>query len=142
MSRLFYGLWPDVDGRGQTNLLVEQVSHHPPVTAYAIENKSKGLRLVGSNAQKTSFNGMTPLVVCSALSINHCLLIGTSIIVKQVGHAILSVDVHGREPQEYLITFPRLRIDGLWYGSPYIELAETSYIVGNNGWCAQVCSVM
>lgn len=31
---------------------------------------------------------------------------------------------------EYLITLPRLRIDGLWYGSPYIELCETSHIVG------------
>ena len=27
-------------------------------------------------------------------------------------------------------TLPRLRIDGLWYGSLYIELAGTSYIIG------------
>lgn len=49
--------------------------------------------------------------------------------------------------EEFLITLPRLRIDGLWYvipsfarvtshsynvryGSPYIELCETSHIVG------------
>jgi hypothetical protein len=55
--RLFYGQWPDADGRGDTNLLVEQVSHHPPITAYVIENKQKGLKLVGSNAQRTAFNG-------------------------------------------------------------------------------------
>jgi hypothetical protein len=55
--RLFYGYWPDVGNRGQTNLLVEQVSHHPPISAYVIENKKKGLRLSGHNAQKTVFNG-------------------------------------------------------------------------------------
>ena len=30
----------------------------------------------------------------------------------------------------YLITLPRLRIEGLWYGSPYTELADTSHIIG------------
>jgi len=29
--------------------------------------------------------------------------------------------------EEYLITLPRLCIDGLWYSSPYIELTEMSY---------------
>ncbi|KAF4586212.1 Oxysterol binding protein [Pleurotus pulmonarius] len=118
LGELFYGMWPDKDGRGQTDLLVEQVSHHPPITAYVIENKAKGLKLVGHNAQKTSFSG-------------------GSIIVKQIGHAILTVknpsasSASGSPPvTEYLITLPRLRIDGLWYGSPYIELCETSYIVG------------
>ena len=56
-NRLFYGQWSDIDNRGRTNLLVEQVSHHPPITAYVIENEQKGLRLVGHNAQKTSFSG-------------------------------------------------------------------------------------
>jgi oxysterol-binding protein-related protein 9/10/11 len=45
--------------------------------------------------------------------------------------------------EKYLITLPRLRIDGLWYGSPYIELTETSNIVqgcadGTVGWLGQV----
>jgi len=106
LGELFYAFWPDVNGRGRTTLLVEQVSHHPPITAYVIENKSKGLKLVGHNAQKTSFSS-------------------GSIIVRQIGHAVLTV---GKE--EYLITLPKLRIDGLWYGSPYIELTDTSHIIG------------
>ena len=57
--RLFYGTWPDRNGRGQTNLVVEQVSHHPPITAYYIENPSKNIFLQGHNAQKTSFSGMS-----------------------------------------------------------------------------------
>lgn len=56
-ERLFYGYWPDVAGRGRTDLVVEQVSHHPPITAYHIANKAKGLALVGHSAQKTSFSG-------------------------------------------------------------------------------------
>ncbi|TFK69778.1 Oxysterol-binding protein [Pluteus cervinus] len=111
LGELFYGYWPDKDGRGRTNLLVEQVSHHPPVTAYVIENKTKGVKLVGHNAQKTSFSS-------------------GSIMVRQVGHAILTVAPPGGRKDEYLITLPRLRIDGLWYGSPYVELAENSYVVG------------
>ncbi|THV02659.1 Oxysterol-binding protein [Dendrothele bispora CBS 962.96] len=116
LGELFYGVWPDRNGRGETKLLVEQVSHHPPITAYVIENESKGVKLVGHNAQKTSFSG-------------------GSIIVKQIGHAILNVKTPSGVTEEYLITLPRLRIDGLWYGSPYIELAETSYIVSQKYVC-------
>jgi hypothetical protein len=115
LGEVFYGSWPDKNGRGETQLLVEQVSHHPPITAYVIENATKKLRLVGHNAQKTSFSS-------------------GSIIVKQIGHAILTVG-SGPSAEQYLITLPRLRIDGLWYGSPYIELAETSYIVGGGHVC-------
>jgi len=111
LGELFYGYWPDKNGRGRTDLLVEQVSHHPPITAYVIENKTKGVRIVGHNAQKTNFSG-------------------GSIIVKQVGHAILTVAPPGGRKDDYLITLPRCRIDGLWYGSPYIELPESSYIIG------------
>jgi hypothetical protein len=53
-----------------------------------------------------------------------------SIIVKQIGHAILTIQSNDGELERYLITLPRLRIDGLWYGSPYIELADTSYVIG------------
>lgn len=57
---------------------------------------------------------------------------------KQVGHAVLTVSLPSGETEEYLITLPRLRIDGLWYGSPYIELAETNYIQSSTGWLSTV----
>jgi oxysterol-binding protein-related protein 9/10/11 len=41
LGEVFYGNWPDKDGRGETKLTVEQVSHHPPITAYYITNASK-----------------------------------------------------------------------------------------------------
>jgi oxysterol-binding protein-related protein 9/10/11 len=120
LGELFYGFWPDKGGRGRTNLIVEQVSHHPPITGYHIENKSRGLHLQGHSAQKTSFSG-------------------GAIIVKQIGHAILTVDLANGKKEEFLITLPRLRIDGLWYGSPYIELAETTKIQSSSGWLSTVC---
>ncbi|KAI0063340.1 Oxysterol-binding protein [Artomyces pyxidatus] len=119
LGELFYGIWPDADGRGETTLVVEQVSHHPPITAYYIENASKKLSLRGHSAQKTTFSS-------------------GSIIVKQIGHALLTVGLPDGGKEEFLITLPRLRIDGLWYGSPYIELAETSYIQSSSGWLSTI----
>ncbi|KAF7965372.1 hypothetical protein HWV62_44109 [Athelia sp. TMB] len=112
---VFYGEWPS----NHTTLLVEQVSHHPPITAYRIENKAKSIVLQGHNAQKTSFSS-------------------GSIIVRQIGHAVLTITLPSGEKEEYLITLPKLRIDGLWYGSPYIELAETSYIQSSTGWLSTI----
>ncbi|KAG1839334.1 hypothetical protein DFJ58DRAFT_845754 [Suillus subalutaceus] len=91
LGELFYGYWPANATRGgKATLVAEHVSHHPPITAYRIENLEKG-------AQKTSSSG-------------------GSIIVKQVGHAVLTVSLLSGETEEYLITLPRLRIDGLWEG--------------------------
>jgi hypothetical protein len=39
-------------------------------------------------------------------------------VVKQVGHTILRVALPSGEVESYLITLPKLRIEGLWYGSP------------------------
>ncbi|KXN85198.1 Protein KES1 [Leucoagaricus sp. SymC.cos] len=97
LGELFYGYWPDQNNRGRTTLLVEQVSHHPPITAYVIENKSKGLKLVGHNAQKISFSS-------------------GSIIVRQIEHATLSIG-----DTKYLITLlggstPKEQVvEGLWH---------------------------
>ncbi|SPC67903.1 related to KES1 - Member of an oxysterol-binding protein family [Ustilago sp. UG-2017b] len=113
LGELFLGKWPDKNGRGETTLTTEQVSHHPPVTAYHIENKNAGVTLEGHCGQKTSFSGRT-------------------IQVKQVGHAMLRVKVAGKE-ELYLITLPNLLIEGLWYGSPYVELTSNSYIQSTTG---------
>ena len=80
------------------------------------------------------------LVVCSLHFISflvHCHsqlpFTAGAIIVKQIGHAVLTVSSPSSPStpvESYLITLPRLRIEGLWYGSPYIELADTSHIIG------------
>jgi hypothetical protein len=53
LGELFLGKWEDQ--AGTTHLVSEQVSHHPPVTAYSIWNDQHGVRLEGYNAQKASF---------------------------------------------------------------------------------------
>lgn len=57
---------------------------------------------------------------------------------KQVGHATLTVSLPDGTKEHYLITLPRLRIEGLWYGSPYIELTDTSYIQSSTGWLSTI----
>ncbi|KAH8923228.1 hypothetical protein BT69DRAFT_1334038 [Atractiella rhizophila] len=110
LGELFLGTYDD----GRLVLTAEQVSHHPPVTAYFLENKDAGVSLQGHCAQKTSFSAR-------------------QILVKQVGHAFIKIKLADGGIETYLITLPTLRIEGLWYGSPYIELADTSYIQGSNG---------
>ena len=95
------------------------VSHHPPITAYHLDNPDAGVSVEGHSGQKTSFNGR-------------------SIQVVQVGHAMLRVKLEEGGEETYLITLPTLHIDGLWYGSPYIELAHTSYIHSTTGFTATI----
>ncbi|KAF2863846.1 Oxysterol-binding protein [Piedraia hortae CBS 480.64] len=113
LGELFLGHWDDESGR--TNLISEQVSHHPPVTAYSIWNDQHGVRLEGYNAQKASFS--------------------RSINVRQVGHAVLHLDKFN---EDYLITLPSLHIEGLITGAPFVELNGSSYIVGSNGFTSRI----
>jgi len=113
LGELFLGKWEDE--MGTTQLVSEQVSHHPPVTAYSIWNNEKGVRLQGYNAQKASFS--------------------RTINVRQVGHAMLHIDKYD---EDYLITLPSLHIEGLITGSPYVELNRSSYIVGSNGFTSRI----
>ncbi|KAK0555370.1 Oxysterol-binding protein 4 [Tilletia horrida] len=120
LGELFLGKWADTHGFGETTLTAEQVSHHPPITAYHLENAKAGVRLDGHSAQKTSFTGR-------------------AIQVRQLGHAILRFTPDGESAeQQYLITLPQLVIEGLLYGAPYIELQGTSYIQSSTGYLATI----
>ncbi|OBT51255.1 hypothetical protein VE04_07281 [Pseudogymnoascus sp. 24MN13] len=113
LGELFLGKW--VDAAGTTELVSEQVSHHPPVTAYSIYNKEKGVQLQGYNAQKASF----------ARTIN----------VKQIGHAVYSIPAFD---ETYLITLPNLHIEGLVFGAPFVELNDKTYITSSSGFTAKI----
>lgn len=113
LGELFLGKW--VDSAGTTELVSEQVSHHPPVTAYHISNKEHGVYLEGYNAQKASF----------ARTIN----------VKQIGHALYSIPAYN---ETYLITLPNLHIEGLIFGAPFVELNDNTYITSSSGYTAKI----
>ncbi len=44
LGELFIGKWTD-EQAGTTHLVTEQVSHHPPITAYNIWNDKHGIRV-------------------------------------------------------------------------------------------------
>ncbi|SMY20792.1 unnamed protein product [Zymoseptoria tritici ST99CH_1A5] len=113
LGELFLGKWEDASG--ETQLVSEQVSHHPPVTAYSIWNNKHGVRLQGYNAQKASF--------------------GRTIHVRQVGHCVLHLDQWN---EDYVVTLPALHIEGLIRGSPYVELNKSSYIVSSSGYASRI----
>lgn len=114
LGEVFVGKWSDTSANGdlgETVLVSEQVSHHPPVTAYALQNKKNNVLLQGYNGIKATI---------SATLIN----------VKQYGHAILQFkDLN----ETYLITLPPLHIEGLITASPFVELEGTSYIQSSSG---------
>lgn len=115
LGEVFVGKWPDSSAElnlGDTILLSEQVSHHPPVTAYAVMNETTHTTLQGYNRIKATI---------SATSIN----------VKQYGHALLQFEDLN---ETYLITLPPLHIEGLIVASPFVELEGTSYIQSSSGY--------
>ena len=56
-------------GIGDTHLVSEQVSHHPPVTAYCVWNDNAGVQLQGYNGQKTSIT--KSLTISLKVSVEH-----------------------------------------------------------------------
>lgn len=116
LGELFLGTWSD--DAGTTTLVSEQVSHHPPATAYCVRNDKTGVELEGYNAQKATFK--------------------STIIIKQIGHAVLRVPLPDGEIESYLITLPSLHIEGLIFGSPFVELDGTSYIASSSGYTAKI----
>ncbi|EGY16692.1 kes1 [Verticillium dahliae VdLs.17] len=119
LGELFLGKWEDAVGT--TELISEQVSHHPPATAYSINNLATGVHLEGYNAQKATFK--------------------STINIKQIGHAVLTVPIPGdadKKTETYLITLPSLHIEGLLFGSPFIELDGSSFITSSSGFTAKI----
>ena len=100
--------------------LTRSNSHHPPATAYSITNRETGTHLEGYNAQKATFS--------------------RTINVKQIGHAVLTVPYPdaSKPPEKYLITLPSLHIEGLIYGTPFVELNSSSYITSSTGYTAKM----
>ena len=117
LGELYLGHWDDEFGR--TNLVSEQVSHHPPVTAYCITNEKYGIQLQGYNAQKASFS--------------------RTIHVKQIGHSLMTFTPPGSStPEQYLISLPALHIENLIYGAPFVELGKFTHIVSSSGYVAKM----
>ncbi|KAL4811654.1 hypothetical protein BDW67DRAFT_171514 [Aspergillus spinulosporus] len=124
LGELFLGKWDSDAKVGETTLISEQVSHHPPATAYAIRNEKHGVQLQGYNAQKASFS--------------------STIYIKQIGHALYTLTPPGADKndpaqqEKYVITLPALHVESLIYGNPFMELEKSTYIVSSTGYISKI----
>lgn len=111
LGEVFVGKWENNESKkSDTIFLSEQVSHHPPVNAFAVFNEENNIQVQGYSQIKTSFS--------KTLKLN----------VKQQGHAILE-----NNGNSFLITFPSLHLEGMLVAAPYVELEDTSYIQSSCG---------
>lgn len=110
LGEQFFATWSHPEA-GTTTLICEQVSHHPPITAFHIENDSKNVIVNGFNGQKTRFTG-------------------TSIKVVQDGQIQLWIPQY---EEEIRITYPEVYMRSLFTGSPFLELTGTSFIQSSTG---------
>lgn len=115
LGEIFLGSWQDEES-GETKLVSEQVSHHPPITACCVWNEKYGVRAEGFTRQEITLAG--------------------SVSIKQKGYAILRVDKY---EEDYLIPLPHVKVKGIWSGAPYPELGGKYSIVSSSG---LVCEVM
>ena len=123
LGELFLGKYESRDGDrsedvGTTELVSEQVCHHPPVTAYRVWNERHGVTLEGYHAQRTTFQRGT-------------------IHIKKVGHALLHVDAYD---EDYLITLPAMHLEGLIPPPPFPEFDSDrpTYIQSSSGYVAKI----
>lgn len=113
LGELFLAKWDDANG--ETTLVAEQVSHHPPVTACRVWNEQHGVSAEGFTRQEITLG------------------LG-NITIRQLGHALLTLREHGDET--YLIPLPDVKVRGLLSGlaGTYPELEGTYTIPCTSGY--------
>ncbi|CAF3628956.1 unnamed protein product [Fusarium graminearum] len=116
LGELFLGSYSDKAG-SQSQLIVEQVSHHPPVTACSIYNKERGISSRGFVGQETSFS------------------LVSGVAVRQTGYAIIKDDKHD---ETHLMTMPTILVKGVTTGNPYPELEGPCYITSSSGYMTKI----
>ncbi|KAH6637304.1 hypothetical protein F5144DRAFT_210767 [Chaetomium tenue] len=115
LGELFLASWTDAPSQTTTELIAEQVSHHPPITAMHVTDRAHGVRADGYARVEMTFNG--------------------AVNIRQVGHATLSVERYG---EDYLVPLPDVKVRGFLAGCLYPEIVGTYYIVGSNGLVSEV----
>ncbi|KAI9311918.1 hypothetical protein BX666DRAFT_1866894 [Dichotomocladium elegans] len=117
LGEQYFMSWGEVNGSGETSVTCEQVSHHPPITAFYIHNDKAGMTMNGHTGQKTRFSS-------------------TALICDQVGQTMITLQKRNNE--SYMLTSPSLTVNGIWYAAPYIELTGNSYIQSSTGYYATI----
>lgn len=125
LGELFFCEFTDVDltsekdSTSTVRVVSEQVSHHPPTTACYLSADDDGVH-------------------AQAYSTQHTTLSGTSIIVRQSGHALYTIDKYN---ETYLFPLPDVRARGVISGVPWPELDDVCKIVSTSGFTAEMTFV-
>ncbi|KAJ4337030.1 hypothetical protein N0V95_008446 [Ascochyta clinopodiicola] len=114
LGELFMGKWEDEE-LGETRLVSEQVSHHPPITACYIWNDKHGVRAEGFTEQEITFSG--------------------NVSIKQKGYAILHIDKYN---EDYLMPVPNVKVKGILGGKPYPELQGGYSLISSTGYVSRI----
>lgn len=113
LGEIYTAKW--TEGEDTTEIISEQVSHHPPITAVRIWDEKHGINANGYARVEMTFNGQVNI--------------------KQYGHVILHIDEYN---EDYLIPFPYAQVKGLMSGTFYPELTGTYQIVSTSGFVSEV----
>jgi hypothetical protein len=115
LGELFLGHW--ATDQGVTQLVAEQVSHHPPATAFHIWNEEHGIRIEGYNSQKTRFD--------------------RTVRINREGAAMLRLDQYA---EDYLIQLPDVHLEGFFPPppTPEIDSDKPVYIQSSSGFTAKI----
>ncbi|RSL86695.1 hypothetical protein CEP51_002656 [Fusarium floridanum] len=113
LGELFLASW--ADSESTTRLVVEQVSHHPPITAMHIASKEHGIRADGYGRVEMTFNG--------------------NINIRQIGHAIIRID---KFDEDYLVPLPNVLVRGFLSACLYPEIIGTYSIVSSSGYVSEI----
>ena len=103
------------EGDDTVEILSEQVSHHPPITATHIWDEKNGISADGYARVEMTFNG--------------------NVNIKQYGHAMLHIDEYN---EDYLMPFPDAQVKGLMSGKFYPEITGTYKIVSSSGFVSEI----
>ncbi|KAI1465318.1 Oxysterol-binding protein [Daldinia caldariorum] len=109
LGEIFLGKW--VDDVGTTHLITEQVSHHPPATAYRIWNDAYGVKLEGHISPKAYFS--------------------STINIERQGYGILHIDKYD---EDHWITMPKVHVEGIVTFQIAPELSGVSHIRSSSGY--------
>ena len=113
LGEIFRAQW--TDGHATANLVSEQVSHHPPITAVYMWDEEHGIRGEGySRVEMTYSSGVN---------------------IRQTGHAMLHIDKYN---EEHLIFLPHCSVKGFMSGCMFPELNGTYHIVSSSGFVSEI----
>ncbi|KAJ0163513.1 Oxysterol-binding -like protein [Colletotrichum tanaceti] len=115
LGELFLASWTDSDRKARIDLVAEQVSHHPPITAMHMASREHGVRADGYARVEMTFSG--------------------SVNIRQLGHAVFHID---RYDEDYLIPLPEVKVRGFLNACLYPEVLGTYHVPSTTGYVSEI----